>query len=211
MEPLVLLRDVALFASSVTILEPISLSISSGEAIGIVGPNGSGKSTLLRILATLASPSEGAGAVLGATLGSREVLGVRHRIGLVGHLPALTPSLTLHENLSFYARLAGIGADRVGTALEAVGLASAQHRQAVDCSAGMKKRADLARLVLDPAELLLLDEPTDTLDRSARSLVDHLVLTTIRSGGAAIVVSHDRTNLVEWIHRIHSLENGRLR
>jgi heme exporter protein A len=209
-ESLVSLRNVALSVSSLSILEPLSLTINSGESIGVVGPNGSGKSTLLRILATLASPSEGEGTVLGANLGTWEVLGVRHRIGLVGHLPALTPVLTLHENLSFYARLAGTSSNRVEAALEAVGLAGAKHRRADDCSAGMKRRADLARLIIGAPELLLLDEPTDTLDRSARSLVGELVTATVEKGGAAIVVSHDRSNLVETIERVYSLENGTL-
>ncbi|HEX2421461.1 MAG TPA: heme ABC exporter ATP-binding protein CcmA [Acidimicrobiia bacterium] len=210
MEPLVSLRNVALSVSALSILEPLTLTISAGESIGVVGPNGSGKSTLLRILATLASPTEGQGTVLGAQLGSPQVLSIRHRIGLVGHLPALTPVLTLLENLSFYARLAGISPDGAEAALEAVGLAGARHRRARDCSAGMKRRADLARLIVSGPQLLLLDEPTDTLDRSARSLVGQLVKTTVEKGGAAIVVSHDRSNLVERIERVHSLENGRL-
>ncbi len=209
-EPLVSLRNVAFSTPSYSILQPITLTIEAGSAIAIIGPNGAGKSTLLRVLATLAPPSEGDGEVLGARLGNREVLEVRRRIGLAGHLPALAPGLTLAENLAFYARLAGISADRVEPALESVGLAAARHRRAVDCSAGMRKRADLARLLVDSPELLLLDEPTDTLDRNARPIVDQLVLRTVGKGGAAVVVSHDRENLGQSIHRIYALENGSL-
>lgn len=210
MEPLVSLRNVALSTPSFSILQPITLTIEAGSAIAIVGPNGAGKSTLLRVLATLAPPTEGDGEVLGAKLGSREVLGVRHRIGLAGHLPALSAGLTLGENLSFYARLAGISEDRVEPALESVGLGGARQRRAIDCSAGMRKRADLARLLVDCADLLLLDEPTDTLDPSARPIVDQLILRTLSKGGTAVVVSHDRENLGDDIHRVYALENGTL-
>ncbi|HJU52397.1 MAG TPA: heme ABC exporter ATP-binding protein CcmA [Acidimicrobiia bacterium] len=210
MEPLVSLRNVALSTPSYSILQPISLSIEAGSAIAIIGPNGAGKSSLLRVLATLTPPSAGDGQVLGARLGNREVLRVRHRIGLAGHIPALAPGLTLGENLSFYARLAGISEDRVEPALESVGLTGARNRRAVDCSAGMRRRADLSRLLVNSPQLLLLDEPTDTLDSSARPIVDQLVLRTISKGGVAVVVSHDRENLGDNIHRIHALENGKL-
>ncbi|HJU80630.1 MAG TPA: heme ABC exporter ATP-binding protein CcmA [Acidimicrobiia bacterium] len=210
MEPLVSLRNVALSTPSYSILQPITLTIEAGSAIAIIGPNGAGKSTLLRVLATLAPPTEGEGEVLGARLGSREVLEVRHRVGLAGHVPALASRLTLRENLAFYARLSGISADRVEPALEAVGLASARERRAADCSAGMRKRADLARLLVDDPELLLLDEPTDTLDRSARVIIDQLIQRSVNKGGAAVVVSHDRVNLGENIHRTYTLENGTL-
>lgn len=210
MEPFVSLRNIAFSTPSYSILQPINLTIEAGSAIAIIGPNGAGKSTLLRVLATLAPPSEGDGEVLGARLGNREVLEVRHRIGLAGHIPALAPGLTLGENLAFYARLAGIPDNRVEPALESVGLAGARHRRAIDCSAGMRRRADLARLLVDSPELLLLDEPTDTLDRTARPIVDQLVRRTVSRGGAAVVVSHDRESLGESIDRIHALENGKL-
>jgi ATPase subunit of ABC transporter with duplicated ATPase domains len=74
----------------------------------------------------------------------------------------------------------------------------------------MRKRADLARLLVDCADLLLLDEPTDTLDRSARPIVDQLILRTLSKGGTAVVVSHDRENLGDDIHRVYALENGTL-
>jgi heme ABC exporter ATP-binding subunit CcmA len=208
--PLASLQKVAFFASRVRILEPVDLLLEPGECVGVVGPNGSGKSTLLRVLATLLAPSAGSGTVLGAALGSREIYAIRSRIGLVGHLPALSPALTLEENLSFYAHLVGRQQEQAAEALAEVGLGGARHLRAIDCSAGMMKRADLARISLTEPELLLLDEPTDTLDRSARPLIDRLVAATLGRLGAVTFVSHDRSNVETVAHRVLALVNGRL-
>ena len=195
-------------AGHTPILTAVDLSVERGECIGITGPNGSGKTTLLRVLATLRSPSGGSGDVLGVELGTREIRSIRHRIGLLGHKPAFVPELTLSENLRFHARLRGRTAERADQLLELVGLAGAKNRKASESSAGMLRRADIGRLILGEPELLLLDEPTDGLDRDARPLVAEAIADCLGRDGAVVVVSHDTANLDSLTSRNHRLAEG---
>ncbi len=207
MQPLAALDGAGASVGRTPVIISATLSLSPGTGLGIVGPNGSGKSTLLRIIATLLSPDRGHGQVLGARLGTSDVIAVRSRIGHSGHTPALIPHLSLEENLAFFARLHGQPREKAQATLETVGLGAARTRLANACSAGMKRRADLARLLLHPVQLLLLDEPLDTLDRSARPLVNQVIDQVRAGGGAAVVVTHDRNSLPE-VDQVLELTDG---
>jgi heme exporter protein A len=181
---------------SVEILRSIELTVEPGTCLGISGPNGSGKTTLLRVLATLLRPSAGNGEVLGARLGTDEVVTVRTMIGLAGHQPALYPELTLQENMEFVCRLRGLPLTTASQSLAMVGLAAAASLRAGRASFGMQRRADLARLFIGTPTILLLDEAHAGLDASAQPIVGALVSRTKANGGGAILVSHDPLTMV---------------
>lgn len=183
-------------------------TVDPASCLAILGPNGAGKTTLLRVMATLLKPTSGRGTVFGVPLLGADLEPVRPRIGLSGHLPALSPSLTLRENLEFAARLSGKAPDRVPLALELVGLGGAGDRLAERCSHGMKKRADLARLFLTEPDLLLLDEPLAGLDASAAPLVNELVDQTRAEGGGAVLVSHDPASVSRLADHHLTLHEG---
>ncbi len=204
------LERIQVTVAGVPVVVSATCTVGPGECLAILGPNGAGKTTLLRVMATLLRPSAGRGSVLGVDLESPAVDTVRPRIGLAGHLPALSPFLTLAENLTFVARLQGRPQSVVPQALEMVGLASAAGRLADRCSHGMRKRADLARLLLTQPDLLLLDEPHAGLDSSAGILVAELVARTRARGGGAVLVSHDPTSLVDLADRHLTLRAGSL-
>jgi heme exporter protein A len=205
---LVELRDVDVAVDLVPIISAISLHLDEGECLGIQGPNGAGKSTLLRVVATLQKATRGSGMILGAELGSPNLTSVRPAIGLAGHAPALAGPLTLLENLALVARLTGRTEDDALEALARVGLAGAAERPARRCSNGMRKRADLARLFLAPPRLLLLDEPQAGLDSTAQPLVAELIRRAVGSGGGAILVSHDGSDLSALADRMLTLRSG---
>jgi heme exporter protein A len=186
------LENVSVRVGATHILRDITLNIDAGDAIGVFGSNGAGKTTLLRLLATLILPAEGAATVLGADVSSDDRYDVRRDIGYVGHTPALYPELTLTENLEFVASAMGIDIAEAGTSLAAVGLAGAATRRAEVCSHGMQRRAEFARVLMTKPRFLLLDEPHSALDADAVDLVDALVAKTAASGGAAVLVSHDK-------------------
>ncbi|MGH8935622.1 MAG: heme ABC exporter ATP-binding protein CcmA [Acidimicrobiia bacterium] len=208
--PLAVLKDVAVRLGPTPVLDGIELELHSGESLGLAGPNGSGKTTLLRVLATLVSPSQGAGFVLGADLRSDQRWAVRSRIALLGHTPALYPELTLAENTELAARLTGRPTQGVAEVLRVVGLSAAADRRADRSSFGMQRRAELARLLLTEPDLLLLDEPHAGLDRAAAGLVEALAEATRRRGGAVVLVSHDTGRLAPLVDRLLELVGGKL-
>jgi heme exporter protein A len=208
---LIELRDIGVTAGSTPILRGVDLSVGGGEIVGLFGANGAGKTTLLRVIATLLRPADGRGTVLGADLSGDERYEVRHRIGMIGHIPGLYPELTLGENLRFAARVAGIPSDQVEESLQAVGLLGAIDRQAGASSHGMQRRAEFARELMIERDLLLLDEPHAALDQDAVELVNGLVGKIAANGGAAILVSHDRDRVTAVADRSVELVDGSLR
>jgi ABC-type multidrug transport system ATPase subunit len=206
--PILSLEAVSVTAGNIPLVASASCSVEPGRSLAILGPNGAGKTTLLRVMATLLRPSHGGGQVLGVRFDSPGLEAVRPRIGLAGHHPSLVASLTLRENLDFVARVSGREPGRAIEVLEAVGLGEAADRLVSACSHGMRKRADLARLLLTEPELVLLDEPQAGLDSSASPLVSHLVESVRRRGGAAVLVSHDPTSILGLADAHLTLERG---
>jgi len=184
--PHIEITDASVRIGRVPILSDLTLALRSGDVAWLRGPNGAGKSTLLRMMAGLMRPTDGQVSMFGAAPGPA----ARKRVGLVAHHPALYEDLTLDENLQLVAELAGVPKTRVDEALEAVGLSGARSRRAGEASEGMRRRADLARLLLVDHDVLLLDEAHSGLDREAGGLVEALVERCIRRQGACVIVSH---------------------
>ena len=208
--PLLSFDHVGVSLGGKPVLRDLTLRLTPGEVIGVVGPNGSGKTTLLRAAATLIPPNEGTGEVLGAAVGTRAIFEVRNQIGLISHVPAVIPELTLVENLAHALRLSGQDTGSAMEALRMVGLEDAADRRAADSSFGMNRRTEAARLLLTKPKLLLLDEALSGLDTDARNLISALVDRTISSGGAALLVSHDEGHLNGAASRLFTISGGRL-
>jgi len=192
------------------VLRGITLTLAAGEVVGISGANGSGKTTLIRTLATLQRPDQGTGSIFGVDINTSDVGEVRKRIGLIGHAPALIADLSLRENLTHIAKLADIDSSRVSRALDVVGLDEAGELRADAASFGMKRRVEVAHLLLRKPQLLLLDEAISGLDSSATGLIDALIETNNERRGATVMVSHDRSLLESKCHRTFHLSTGHL-
>lgn len=205
---LVRLDDIHLVLGGRRILTGVDLTVEAGSRVGVAGPNGSGKTTLLSVVATLIAPTTGQGSVLGSELGSPRVVDVRPQIGLIGHEPALWDELTLVENLRHLARLTGREDVEAARVLDQVGLGAAAHLRAGICSSGMRRRADLARLLMTSPRLLLLDEAEAGLDTAAVAIVEELCARTVRDGGGVVMVSHDPGLLANRADRVVPLRDG---
>jgi heme exporter protein A len=169
-------------------LADVSLSLQAGQTLVVFGPNGAGKTTLLRVLASLLRPHAGSVRVLGSSLPG-DAWAVRRRVGLLGHEPLLYRELTARENLRFYARLYGVGEDRVQEVLDSVEMQARANEPLRTLSRGMVQRVAVARAVLHDPELLLLDEPNANLDPAAVELVVPLI-------GAASAHERPRTRVI---------------
>ncbi|WP_341898602.1 cytochrome c biogenesis heme-transporting ATPase CcmA [Ferrovibrio terrae] len=171
----------------------LTFRLAAGEALLLHGPNGSGKSSLLRLLAGFLPAADGR-VLWDAVPISADADAHRARLLYLGHQDAVKPQLTATENLAFFARLQGVPAleaeQQAAQALEAAGLARQRHLPARYLSAGQKHRVALARLLLTPALLWLLDEPTNALDSNAVEWLGTILQTHRARGGLVILASH---------------------
>ena len=186
--PLLEARGLRFERNGDTVFGPLDLHVSAGEALLVHGSNGSGKTTLLRVLAGLLMPDAGE-ILIDSEPASRE--SVARATALLGHLLAHKGELSAEENLRFavglFGRRSGTG---IEPALAGVGLAGYEDTPARQLSAGQRKRLALARLLLVPARLWLLDEPYANLDLEGIGLVNRMVERHLLQGGAALITSH---------------------
>lgn len=187
------------------------MDVQPGEVLALTGSNGSGKTTLLRILATLLRPTRGTASIFGRDV-ERDRDEIRGDVGFLGHASALYDDLTAAENLSFAVRMAGRDVDpaAVAAALERVGLLAVGAEPARGFSAGMRRRLGLARLMLRPPRLLLLDEPYTSFDSDGIAVVNGFVMACAAEGGVVVLTTHDMTRALDVATRRAHLVGGRL-
>ena len=172
--------------------EDVSFEVAAGEVFGFLGPNGAGKTTTVRTLGTLISPTSGAATVAGLDLTPANGVAIRRRIAIVPEAPGLYLRLSVADNLACFAELYEVSRprERIGHALDAVGLAS---RAADPCGAlskGLRQRVSLARALLGDPQVLFLDEPTSGLDPAAARDVHGLIDDLRRRGVTVFLTTH---------------------
>jgi tungstate transport system ATP-binding protein len=211
--PLYELKDITQVYSRRTVLDVPHLRIEPGAILGITGPNGCGKSTLMRLLAFVEAPASGVVRFKGRQTSLKDSL-VRRQVSMLGQIPYLLKRSVM-SNVAFGLKVRGVDeiAPRVHRGLEMVGLDPARFatRSWDELSGGEAQRVALAaRLVLEP-EVLLLDEPTASLDRESAEMVKSAALQAkARWQTTLIVVSHDLEWLAAIAERTLSLRDGRV-
>lgn len=198
------------------VLRGVSLEVRPGEFFGLLGPNGAGKTTLFKILATLVLADEGEVRVDGLDP-ARDPAGVKARLTpVIADERSLYWRLTGRDNLRLYAALYGLrGAERdaaVERLLVAVELTEAADRMAGTYSSGMKQRLLIARALLSSPRVLLLDEPTRSLDPvGARAFRRFLRSELVdRQGCTVLLATHDADEAFELCDRLAVLDRGRV-
>jgi ABC-2 type transport system ATP-binding protein len=189
-------------------LDGIELCLEEGIT-GLFGPNGSGKSTLLRAVAGLVSPSQGSITFEGAPVApSQEAW--RRLVGYAGHESGLYPNLTVSENLELFGRLYGSDSERPASLLSQLGLEGRSGTQAGELSAGLKRRAAVARALVGEPRLLLLDEPYANLDDDSAALVSEALVAWREPGRSALVATHGAKKLKAFADAGVILRRGRV-
>jgi heme ABC exporter ATP-binding subunit CcmA len=191
------------------VLRGVSFDVEQGEIVGLFGANGSGKSTVLRVLATLLRPNAGSATIDGHDV-ARDANAVRSSVGYLAHVAGLYDDLTANENLLFTSDMLGVPRFRVAEVLARVGLEHVSGERARGFSAGMQRRLALARLLLARPRVLLLDEPYSNLDAEGVTLVNDVIREAVSSGGAALIVLHERAPATNLLNRTLTLVSGRI-
>ena len=199
-----------------TALSGVSFSVGAGEAVALMGPNGAGKSTLLRILATLIIPTRGR-AKLGGFDVERNSAEARKQLGYhTGGDEGFYTRLTARANLTFFASMNNItgerAAERIARISKWLRLGDDLDRQVRTLSTGMTHRLGLARAMLHEPGILLLDEPTRSLDPIAASEFRRLLKDEIvrREGTTLLFASHTPREVEEIADRVVLLDEGRV-
>jgi heme exporter protein A len=174
------------------IFSHLSFSLDGGEALAITGANGAGKSSLLRALAGLLRPAAGQ-----ISLSPKSDMALAEAVHYVGHADALKGVLTLAENLAFWSSMLAVseGKKEIGEILQRFGLKGVADLPAAYLSAGQRRRAALARLLVSPRPIWLLDEPLTALDLASQDLLRNVMREHLAGGGLIVAATHSALGL----------------
>jgi heme ABC exporter ATP-binding subunit CcmA len=194
----------------VPVLCELNLSVTVGEMVALNGPNGAGKSTLLKCLAGALRPDRGEIRWFGNS--ARHSRADRRRLGFAGHESGLYAELTALENLVFAGRMYGMERPRQRAIelLSVAGLEPSTNRLAGQLSQGLRQRLAIARAVVHEPQLILLDEPSASLDAQGRDWLERMFDEWRRVGRTVCFASHDLRDSRELADRIVSLDAGRI-
>jgi ABC-2 type transport system ATP-binding protein len=187
-----------------TALAEVSFEVGAGELVAVIGPNGAGKTTLLSVLAGVLVPASGS---------VRQAGGAKSRLtGWVPQQPALYSKLTVAENLRLFARLEQVPDPEASVAqmLEQTGLTARAGDQVKSLSGGNQQRVNIAIGLLSDPQLLLLDEPSSSLDPRQRARLWEFIAGLAERGTSVVYSTHDVLEAQHHADRVLALDEGRL-
>jgi ABC-2 type transport system ATP-binding protein len=210
----IIVSDITRKFGHVTAVDHVSFEVEEGEFFGFLGPNGAGKTTLIRMLTTLLDPTAGNAVVAGFDV-SEEPGEVRKNIGVVPQAMTSDLDLTGFENMDLYGRFYGIRGrerkERIRDILEMVGLTHRVNDLVATYSGGMRRRLEIARVLVHRPKLLFLDEPTIGLDPQSRHVVWGFLRKLIEGDSMTIfLTTHYMEEAEELCGRVGIIDAGKI-
>lgn len=196
----------------VVAVDGITFQLEAGSVTGLLGGNGAGKTTTIAMLMGLVLPTSGSVEVLGADM-ARHRHRVLHRMNFESPYVDMPMRLTVRENLTVFAGLYGLDfvAERIAALAQALDLAGLLDRPVGKLSAGQKTRVSLAKALLNDPELLLLDEPTASLDPDTADWVrSHIEAYRARRGATILLASHNMPEVERLCDRVLMMKAGQI-
>jgi ABC-2 type transport system ATP-binding protein len=212
-ESLIYFEGVSRRYGEVQAVDNMSFAVQQGELLGCLGPNGSGKTTTIRLMNGVISPDSGKITVAGMDA-IAEGAEIRARSGVLTESANLYESMTVEENLRFFARLYRVEekamGERINALLEQFHLSEKRRSRVGGLSTGLKKRTAIAKALIHKPELLFLDEPTSGLDpEAAREIIEQVKLLN-QSGVTVFVCTHNLAEAEQFCTRFVFLDRGRI-
>ncbi len=210
--PVIALDHLVKSFASANAVNGISFSVAKGEVVGLLGGNGAGKTTTIGMIMGLVTPSSGSVRVFGVNMVDRryEVL---HRMNFESPYVDMPHRLTVRQNLDVFARLYGVkhAADRIKELAESLDLTEFIDRPAGQLSAGQKTRVALAKALINDPELLLLDEPTASLDPDTADWIrTRLETFRTRRNATILLASHNMAEVERLCDRVIIMKKGQI-
>jgi ABC-2 type transport system ATP-binding protein len=205
-------RDLTKVYGTVTAVDHISFTLAPATTVALLGGNGAGKTTTIAMLLGLVVPTSGEVRVFGADMSTRRGE-VAHRLNFQSPYVDLPSRLTVRQNLTVYARLYGVAnvAERIAYVARDLQIEALLDRETGKLSAGQKTRVGLAKAVLNAPELLLLDEPTASLDPDTADWIRRKLRDYARDRGATLLLaSHNMAEVERLADRVILLDQGRI-
>lgn len=192
-----------------TVLDDITLTLVSPKVVGFKGINGSGKTMLMRMICGLISPTEGKVVIDNKELGKD--ISFPPDVGLLLENPAFIDEYSAFDNLNLLACIRGkTDSQMIERAIERVGLSDAGKKKYKKFSLGMKQRLGIAAAIMGEPDIIVLDEPTNSLDDDGVELVKDIVTAEKQRGALVIVSCHDKKVLEFLSDEIYTITKGRI-
>ena len=190
----------------------ISFQINKGKIIGLLGPNGSGKSTTIGMMLGLIKPSSGTVIINGQNIENNRT-NLLEKMNFISPYIELPKKLTVEENLKVYGRLYGVKnlKDKIVNLMEKLNLLDFKSRKTGELSSGQKNRVSLAKALINDPEILLLDEPTASLDPDVGDYIRGFIESYASNKGATILLASHNMNEVERLcYEVLMMKDGEI-
>ena len=190
----------------------ISFKINKGQIIGLLGPNGCGKSTTMGMMLGLIKPTSGSVIIKNKNMENNRT-SLLEKMNFVSPYVELPKKLTVEENLKVYARLYGVKnlKEKISSLMEKLNLTEFRSRKTGELSSGQKNRVSLAKALINDPEILLLDEPTASLDPDVGDYIRSFIEDFASNKGSTILLASHNMNEVERLcHEVMMMKNGKI-
>ena len=198
--------------NNIVAVKNINFKINKGKIIGLLGPNGCGKSTTIGMMLGLIKPSSGTVIINGQNIENNRT-NILEKMNFISPYIELPKKLTVEENLKVYGRLYGIKnlKNKVFDLMEKLNLTEFRTRKTGELSSGQKNRVSLAKALINNPEILLLDEPTASLDPDVGDYIRSFIEDYASNNGATIILASHNMNEVERLcYEVLMMKNGEI-